>query len=179
MKRNLKREAVGGGFTLIELLIVIAIIGVLAVVVLVAINPVQQLARARDAGRISSVSQLGHSVEAYYTAHNGTYPTVAQWTASPNILVSSGEINIVPGVVPNSVTALCGTAAVSGWCYSTNATSFMLYARLEALTNRTLGTCPATGATPTFIVYSSAIGRACIICQAGEPAAGGAITCQN
>ena len=53
------------GFTLIELLIVIAILGVLAVVVLVAINPVQQLARTRDAGRKSSVAQIGHAVAAY------------------------------------------------------------------------------------------------------------------
>jgi prepilin-type N-terminal cleavage/methylation domain-containing protein len=42
------------GFTLIELLIVIAILGVLAVVVLVAINPIEQLARTRDGGRLTS-----------------------------------------------------------------------------------------------------------------------------
>ena len=45
------------GFTLIELLIVMAILGVLAVVVLVAINPIQQLARTRDTGRKSGVTQ--------------------------------------------------------------------------------------------------------------------------
>ena len=41
------------GFTLIELLIVIAILGVLAVVILVAINPQEQLARGRGGGRTS------------------------------------------------------------------------------------------------------------------------------
>ena len=34
MKRNLKREAVGGGFTLIELLIVIVILGILVILLL-------------------------------------------------------------------------------------------------------------------------------------------------
>lgn len=50
-------------FTLIELLIVIGILGVMAVIVLVAINPGQKQAQARDTGRISGVSQLGHAVE--------------------------------------------------------------------------------------------------------------------
>ena len=43
------------GFTLIELLIVIAVLGVLAAVVLVAIDPGQQLARGRDSGRKPSI----------------------------------------------------------------------------------------------------------------------------
>jgi len=56
------------GFTLIELLIVLAILGVLAVVVLIAINPTQQLAKGRDTGRKSSVTQLGRELASYFTA---------------------------------------------------------------------------------------------------------------
>jgi len=41
------------GFTLIELIVVIAIIGVLAGVLLIAINPAALLAKGRDAKRIS------------------------------------------------------------------------------------------------------------------------------
>ncbi len=68
------------GFTLIELLIVMAILGVLAVVVLVAINPVQQLARTRDAGRKSGVTQMGHALEAFYTSQGAEYPDeAANW----------------------------------------------------------------------------------------------------
>src|SRR3989344_1619231 len=111
------------GFTLIELLIVIAILGVLAVVVLVAINPVQQLARTRDAGRISTVAQLGHAAEAFYTSHNGTYP------ADFAELVTTGEINQVPGQVVNTLSSYCSgaTDTQNGWCYSAAAASFTIF----------------------------------------------------
>jgi type IV pilus assembly protein PilA len=121
------------GFTLIELLIVIAILGVLAVVVLVAINPVQQLARTRDAGRISTVSQLGHSVEAYYTSHNGTYP--ATGLGGITTLVSTGEITQVPAEVNNTLT----TNATLGGCAAGSA-----YAAYLSLAGRGCVVCGST-----------------------------------
>ena len=54
------------GFTLVELLIVIALIGVLAVAVLAAINPLEQLNRARDTGMESDASQLLAAIDRYY-----------------------------------------------------------------------------------------------------------------
>lgn len=85
------------GFTLIELLIVIAVIGVLATVVLIAINPLEQFARARDAGRKSAISQMAAAMQAFYTGHNASYPPTAtiplvagQWIQ--NFLVSTGEM---------------------------------------------------------------------------------------
>src|SRR3990172_12613779 len=98
------------GFTLIELLIVIAILGTLAVVVLLALNPVQQLARTRDAGRFSGVTQLGHAVEAYATGNNGVYPAEAAWATT---LQNAGEIATVPAEIrytASPVTAGCGSA---------------------------------------------------------------------
>ncbi|KKQ24400.1 MAG: hypothetical protein US62_C0014G0011 [Candidatus Woesebacteria bacterium GW2011_GWA1_37_8] len=167
------------GFTLIELLIVIAILGVLAVVVLVAINPAQQLARTRDAGRISSVAQIGHALEAFATVHAGAYPTTVEWNA--DVLVTSGELNNLPGLVQNTLTSTCTTQAIDGWCYSVAASpaGFAVYSRLEADTNLTLGGGTCNGTNPAFVVYSSANGRACIICQAGEPTAGAPGTCAN
>ncbi|HKZ34561.1 MAG TPA: type II secretion system protein [Patescibacteria group bacterium] len=65
------------GFTLIELLVVIAIIGVLAAVVLVAINPAERLAQARDSGRKSDVGQIATALEAYFTTStDAEYPAI-------------------------------------------------------------------------------------------------------
>lgn len=144
------------GFTLIELLIVIAILGVLAVVVLVAINPVQQLARTRDAGRISTVQQLGHSVEAYFVSHDGTYPTDAAWDTE---LVTSGDLSVFPGLVTNTLTTACDA---DGWCYDGGTDSFAIWSALEADTNLTTGACT----TAAYTAYLSLAGRGCIGCTA-------------
>ncbi len=71
----MKTPAQKKGFTLIELLVVIAIVGVLAAVVLIAINPARRLAQARDAGRKSDISQIATAITAFYTSNaNGSYP---------------------------------------------------------------------------------------------------------
>ena len=62
-----------GGFTLIELLVVITLIGVLAVAVLSALNPIEQINKARDAGRRSDSSQLINAIDRYY-ASNEQFP---------------------------------------------------------------------------------------------------------
>lgn len=158
------------GFTLIELLIVMAILGVLAVVVLVAINPVQQLARTRDAGRKSGVGQIGRSLEAYYTSRGGSYVDESgTWISE---LVAAGEISVVPSTIDNSLTALCGSANVqSGWCYETvpaaAGTAAVVYARLES--DSEISKCD-TG-TVAWFVWSTSDGRGGLVCSASEPAA--------
>ncbi|HPS40710.1 MAG TPA: type II secretion system protein [Candidatus Woesebacteria bacterium] len=66
-------------FTMIELLIVIAILGILAVAVLAAINPVEQINRGRDTGSRSDAEQLLSAIDRYY-AYKGYYP----WVTNPN-----------------------------------------------------------------------------------------------
>jgi prepilin-type N-terminal cleavage/methylation domain-containing protein len=61
------------GFTMIELLIVISILGFLAVAVLAAINPIEQINRGRDTSSRSDAEQLLSAVDRYY-AFNGFYP---------------------------------------------------------------------------------------------------------
>lgn len=61
------------GFTLIELLIVIAILGILAVAVLSAINPVEQINRGRDTGTQSDAEQLLSAISRF-NASNGYFP---------------------------------------------------------------------------------------------------------
>lgn len=61
------------GFTMIELLIVIAILGILAVAVLSAINPLEQIRRGRDTGSRSDTEQLINALERFY-AQRGFFP---------------------------------------------------------------------------------------------------------
>lgn len=157
------------GFTLIELLIVMAILGVLAVVVLVAINPAEQLARTRDTGRVSAVTQIGHAVQAYYTSHNAVYPAEASWSTD---LTTAGELSVVPASITYaSGTTACGTNVINGnWCYDTQTTApadTIVYARLES---KTYDSKCTTATDNAYLLYSAAQGRGGTVCGAGDPA---------
>src|SRR3989344_5778937 len=56
------------GFTLVELLIVIALLGVIALIVIAAINPIEQRNRARDTGMKSDASQMLSAIDRYFAA---------------------------------------------------------------------------------------------------------------
>lgn len=56
------------GFTLIELLVVITLIGILAVAVLSAINPIEQINKARDAGRRADSAQILKALDRYFAS---------------------------------------------------------------------------------------------------------------
>jgi len=59
-----------GGFTLIELLIVIALLGALAVGLLAALDPFEQLKKGTDTGTRNTVSELQGAIIRYYAIKN-------------------------------------------------------------------------------------------------------------
>lgn len=66
------------GFTMIELLIVIAILGILAVAVLAAINPVEQINRGRDTGSKNDAEQLIGALDRF-----NAFRGYAAWVDTP------------------------------------------------------------------------------------------------
>ena len=119
------------GFTLIELLVVIAIIGVLASIVLAALNTARS--KARDANRVAEMQQISKALTLYYD-DNGSYPpyvgsdlrqsscfsgggasdSVGQWSNALNVLVTDGYLPSLPNDpvnngVPGQSNVLCYT----------------------------------------------------------------------
>ena len=115
------------GFTLIELLVVIAIIGLLASIVLLALNGAR--AKSRDAKRIADVRQIASALELFYNDFN-SYPTTPI-TTQANATAAYITPNYI-GIWPSSPTPADGScnnsATYPGNTYSYNpgATTYTL-----------------------------------------------------
>lgn len=66
-------RAVGRGFTLIELLVVIGVLGILATGLLAAVDPFEQLKKARDANYRNTAIETLNAFTRYYATH-GYFP---------------------------------------------------------------------------------------------------------
>ena len=70
------------GFTLIEVLLVVALIGVLVAIVIVAINPSKNLKDTRDAQRRTDVNTILNAVYQYTIDNTGTLPASITTTST-------------------------------------------------------------------------------------------------
>ena len=91
MKKNI-------GFTLIELLIVIALLGILAVGLLAAIDPLEQFKKGQDTAQRNAVQELYNGIIRYYSIHQ-SYPWGTGITWGTYSLESDSASNIVSMIV--------------------------------------------------------------------------------
>lgn len=147
---NLTRKA----FTLVELLIVIGIIGILAVTLMVSLNPVEAQRKTRDATRLKDIQTIQSILEQSINDGITLCGTLCRSTGSSSTQYSCnnnnwlGNTNVcayartIPGDPQNNRSASCtnGTAARQNNCMMayyvmTNGADYEINVRQESTTN--------------------------------------------
>lgn len=123
IKKIKKTKKSKRGFTLVELLVVVAIIGLMIAVALVALN--SQRVKARDVRRVNDIRRIQIDLERYYI-DAGSYPV------GNNILLGA-----LPGIMGNCLDS-------NG--FSTNCSGTIYEAKIPSNPTPTNdGDCPASG----------------------------------
>ena len=92
MTRNASTKQGDKGFTLIELLIVIGIIGILAAIILVAVDPAKRLKQSRNARRFAEANAVLNAILNYTVDYKGKLPNaIASATANLPFVIGTGD----------------------------------------------------------------------------------------
>lgn len=79
------------GFTLVELLIVIGVLGIISTMLILTLNPMEQIKKSNDAARKSDLAQIKRALELYYD-DNGRYPpSSVQFKIAPTTAIDWGK----------------------------------------------------------------------------------------
>jgi type II secretion system protein G len=110
------------GFTIVELLIVIVVIGILAALVIVTYNGIQQ--KARDTERKTDIKAVQGHLEAYW-ADNAKYPTLAQTNDSAFRTANFKGLDLSAFADPKNAGSqqLCAAAAANCYGYTVSPAS--------------------------------------------------------
>ena len=137
LQQKIKKAQSERGFTIVELLIVIVVIGILAAIVIVAYNGVQNQARTtKTKTNASTIQKRAEAFNADDSAGNGTYPaSVAAWNTYSTTAGNENKSGAIPNTITVQSTALsageavryqvCATPSgykVTYWDYTTGAT---------------------------------------------------------
>ena len=119
-----------GDVTIVELLIVIVVIGILAAIVIVAYNGIQQRANASAAQ--SAASQAGKKLLAYAVDNSDSYPATLATAGISNSGSTSYQYSVNNSVSPKTYCITATTSSSSYWVSN-------------ASTSPTSGGCPGHG----------------------------------
>lgn len=141
------------GFTIVELLVTIAVMGAVATVAMIAINPAKRIAEANDTQIKTDISSIRNSLEAYAAANNSRYPvTPTWWCENCTAYAAKGANNWIPELVErgfikrlptsplNGVPGYPGcTAGQAAYLYYSNGTDYKLIAHCMPTTELNIG----------------------------------------